>query len=240
MVQDNLGQKTAIVILVVMIFLVNLKINMNVNAPAEHFNVNEHSNMNDSSLNVPFTVDEVCKNIKKLKNGKACGQDIIINEFIKHSNNAMIQLYTKLFNLILYKSYIPEDWSIGVIKPLYKNKGDINEVDSYRGIILLSCLGKFFTFIINERQFLDTNKTLFEEQVGFREGYSTIDHMLTLDFICNYYVRRSKRLYVAFVDYKKAFDCIDRISLWRKVIELNICACVASGRTFEYRSDEIL
>ena len=69
---------------------------------------------------------------------------------------------------------------------------------------------------------MNSNKSLFEEQVGFRDGYSTVDQMFTLDFICNYYVKRHKRLYVAFIDYKKAFDCIDRISLWRKVINLNI------------------
>lgn len=43
------------------------------------------------------------------------------------------------------------DWTIGLIKPLYKGKGSLNDVDNYRGITLLSCLGKLFTAILNER-----------------------------------------------------------------------------------------
>ena len=108
---------------------------------------------------MPFTIDEVYKSVNQQKNGKACGQDKIINEFIKYSNGEMIRLFTKFFNLVLYKGCTPQDWSIGLIKPIYKNKGDVNDTDSYRGITLLSCLGKCFTYILNERlkTFLNDN-----------------------------------------------------------------------------------
>lgn len=198
--------------------------NMNANAKTEPFNIDEYSSVDDSILNIPITIDEVCKNIMKLKNGKACGQDTVINEFIKYSNDNMKRLYTKFFNLVLFKGCVPNEWTVGVVKPIYKNKGDINDVDSYRGITLLSCLGKLFTFTLNERlkKFVNNNKKIFEEQTGFRNGYSTLDHIFTLEFICNYYVNRGKRLYVAFIDYKKAFDCVDRVLLWKKVIAMDI------------------
>ena len=62
-----------------------------------------------------------------------------------------------------------------------------------------------------------------EEQAGFRENYSTFDHMFTLHALVDFYLHRKKRIYCAFVDYKKkAFDFIDRSSLWSKLISSGI------------------
>lgn len=124
--------------------------------------------------------------------------------------------------MLLEKKLVPEEWTIGVIKPLYKGKGDINCVDSYRGITLLSCLGKLFTLIINERLKKKIYPLLGEEQAGFRNGYCTIDHVFTFDFIANYYINKGKRLYVAFIDYRKAFDTVNRNVLWNKLIKYGI------------------
>jgi hypothetical protein len=46
---------------------------------------------------------------------------------------------------------IPEMWTIGMIMPIYKNKGDPGNPDSYRGITLVSSVGKVFTSILNSR-----------------------------------------------------------------------------------------
>jgi len=182
----------------------------------------EHTRRNDSPLNAVISTKEVIKCAKMLKNGKACGYDQILNEFIKCSIPAHHELYTTIFNLVLFKGLVPAEWSIGVIMPLYKGKGCRDNVDSYRGITLLSCLGKLFTLILNERLKKFTSALITEEQAGFRDGYSTVDHVFTLDFITRYYIDKGKRLYVAFVDYRKAFDSIDRSRLWKKLIEAGI------------------
>ena len=113
---------------------------------------------------------------------------------------------------------------IGLIRPIYKKKGSLNDPDNYRGISLLSCFGKLFTSILNERlnEFLNDNNAMGEEQAGFREKYSTIDHILVLHSIIDLYLSQKKRVYCAFVDYKKAFDSVDRLSLWYKLIQNNI------------------
>ena len=101
-----------------------------------------------------------------------------------------------------------------------KNKGSIDDPDNnyYRGITLLSCLGKLFTSTINTRltEFIKCSGSLGEEHAGFR-GYSTSDHIVVLSSLIELLSRR-KRLYCAFVDYKKAFDLIDRASLWSKLL----------------------
>ena len=61
-----------------------------------------------------------------------------------------------------------------------------------------------------------------EEQAGFRSGYSTIDHIFTLNYIISQYLNKKKRLYCAFVDYRKAFDSVNGSILWKKLIENGI------------------
>ena len=67
----------------------------------------------------------------------------------------------------------------------YKNKGDINDPDNYRGITLLSCFGKLFTSILNDRltTYINLNEMMSEAQAGFRKGYSTTDQIVTLKCI---------------------------------------------------------
>ena len=93
-------------------------------------------------LNTEFTFEEVKKIIKKLKNKKAAGVDHVINEFLKNCPDTMVIIIVDIFNLILETGIVPTDWAIGIIHPLYKNKGSINSPDNYRGITLLSCIGK--------------------------------------------------------------------------------------------------
>ena len=61
-----------------------------------------------------------------------------------------------------------------------------------------------------------------EDQAGFRAGYSTVDHIFALDTIARLYLSKGKKLYCAFIDYKKAFDSVDRVFLWQKLLAQNI------------------
>ena len=181
-------------------------------------------NAEECVLNEPFLDDEIEKALKRLKNNKAAGFDCIINEFLKNSPQTMVHMLTRWFNLVLRSGVIPEEWCIGIIQPIFKKKGSPNDPDNYRGITLLSCVGKLFTAVINARlnTFLESNSILGMEQAGFRHGFSTIDHIFALHCIAAYYTAKRKRLYVAFLDYKKAFDLIDRQALWSKLLQSGI------------------
>ncbi len=194
------------------------------NGGGDGFSTDELNYSDTSPLNNLISEEEVKECIKRLKNGKACGYDHIINEFLKHSAQYMLKLYTKFFNLVLRNGIIPDDWVIGIIKPQYKNRGSKNDADNYRGITLLSCMGKLFTFLLNVRltQFVDANQLMCEEQTGFRNKYSTLDHIFSLNFIVRLYLSKNKRLYCAFVDYRKAFDLVDRVLLWRKLVSMGV------------------
>ena len=107
--------------------------------------------LDTSSLNGPFHEDEIKKCIMKLKNNKAAGVDLVANEYIKCTGDLFLPLYVSLFNKIMISGSIPEDWVIGLIRPIYKKKGDVENCNNYRGIALLSCFGKLFTSVLNNR-----------------------------------------------------------------------------------------
>ena len=136
----------------------------------------------------------------------------------------MRTIIVDFFNIVLDSGIVPSEWCVGVIIPIFKNKGENTNPDNYRGITLLSCLGKLFTSVLNNRisNFLDMNHMLGEEQAGFRSAYSTIDHVFVLKCIIDFYLQKRKRLYCAFIDYKKAFDLIDRKFLWFRLLKVGV------------------
>ena len=198
---------------------------LNSNQDDEDFNIDyENINENNTILNRSFTEEEVLTSIKSLKNNKACGEDNILNEFLKAAASKLLSTYTKLFNIILESGMVPSMWEIGIIKPIFKNKGDPADPDNYRGITILSCFSKLLTSVVNNRltEFLEDSGALNENQAGFRKGYSTMDHIFTLKSLIDIYLNKNKRIYAAFVDYRKAFDCVSRPALWVKILNHNI------------------
>ena len=200
----------------------------------EHFkNLNEAGDENqedDSGLNIdmeyntevlnsPITKDEIVVAANSLKKKKASGVDNVKNEYIKHSINKLGDAYLKLFNKVIETGNVPDEWGIGLIKPLYKGKGNIHDCDNYRGITLLSCIGKLFTSVLNNRlnAFITDNNILSQNQAGFRKSHSTLDHVYSLKCLIDIFMEKKCKLYVAFVDYKKAFDSISRSALWHKL-----------------------
>jgi hypothetical protein len=124
-----------------------------------------------------------------------------------------------LFNLILATGSFPLQWASSLIVPIYK-KGDKYNPSNYRGIALLPIMSKIFSKILLERfNFWADAKTFFhQEQSGFCQGVRTIDNVFILDTIINKYLSRKRgRLYVGFVDFRKAFDSINHEALLLKL-----------------------
>jgi hypothetical protein len=177
-----------------------------------------------SELDQAFTVQEIEVTAKKMKLGKACGIDDVVNEFLKFCNEPVLALLTRWFNIVLESGTVPEDWCTGIISPIYKKKGPRNCPDNYRGITLLSCVGKLFTAVLNKRltSFIEQEKLIGPEQAGFRAMHSTMDHAFALRCILTFYLSNQRRVYAAFLDYRKAFDLVDRPSLWYKIINMGL------------------
>ena len=59
-------------------------------------------------------------------------------------------------------------------------------------------------------------------QLGFCKEAQTVDHIFTLDTCISKYIKQGKRLYSCFIDFKKAFDSVQREALLFKLSQLNI------------------
>ena len=177
-------------------------------------------------LNENITESDVSKALKSLKLNKSSGIDQIPNEFLRYSGPDMLGLYTNLFNIILDSGHIPEEWTIGIIRPIYKRKGVPTNPENYRGITLLSCVGKLFTSIINKRlnDYANDVSLISQSQAGFRPTFSTVDHIFSLKALIDLILAFNplKKFYVAFVDYRKAFDSISHNRLFYKLAKSGI------------------
>ena len=122
--------------------------------------------------------EELSKVVNSLKNGKATVFDIISNEMIKSSVSTLSNLYLKLFNHVLISEILPEKWCEGYIIPIYK-KGYTNLSSNYRGITIVSTLGKLFTKLLNQRlhgYLADIyNYIIKSNQIGFTPHKRTSD-----------------------------------------------------------------
>ena len=160
------------------------------------YNVSEDylPDWNPNGINNVISLEEVKYALKSAKSNKACGTDGIINEFLKSSPEGLLKLYVSVFNLVLFSGIVPEDWTTGIIKPVFKNKGNKSNPENYRGIRILSCLGKIFTAILNNRivTHIENSCILGEEQAGFRAGYSVSDHTFVLKSIIDLYLYKHK------------------------------------------------
>ena len=122
--------------------------------PERNFDTNfENLQADNEELNAPILWSEIEKAVSLLKNNKSGGLDMILNEHIKscYKISSVKDILLKYFNIILDSGIVPQDWSVGNIIPIYKQKGDPSDPANYRPITLLSCLGKLFTSVLNNR-----------------------------------------------------------------------------------------
>ena len=124
-----------------------------------------------------------------------------------------------LFNLVFDTGIIPEAWTLGMIQPIFKNKGSPSDPSNYRPITLISCLGKVFTQILNNRiqKYADENDIINHCQSGFRKKYSTTDNIFILHNLIDLVCKSKKSVFCSFIDLKQAFDRVWREGLWEKL-----------------------
>ena len=174
---------------------------------------------NNGPLDYTITQEELKQASLILKPGKATGIDNISNEMILCLLTNYPAFIIKLLNSIMQSNEIIPEWVLGVIVPIHK-KGPKNDPSNYRGITLMSCLGKLFLTILNNRlsHLVKVNKILSEKQLGFVTGNRTSDaHIIINNLVRKYCHKNGSKIYSCFVDFSKAFDTIPRDILLTKL-----------------------
>ena len=109
-------------------------------------------------------------------------------------------------------------WGVGFIVPIHKSDG-CDDQSNYRGITITSCVGRLFTSVINQRiKFVEKQRIVSHHQIGFKRSYRTADHIFCCKTLINKYLHKGKKLYLSFVDFKKAYDSVWRNGLFYKLI----------------------
>ena len=167
-----------------------------------------------TELDTEPTEDDLSKAIDSLKNGKAPGKDAIPPEVIKHGKHALLHHLHVLLLLCWKEGTVPQDMRDANIVTLYKNKGDRSDCNNYRGISLLSVVGKVFARVALTKLQILAERTLPESQCGFRTGRSTIDMIFSVRQLQEKCREQRRPLFIAFIDLTKAFDLVSRRGLF--------------------------
>ena len=152
--------------------------------------------------------------MRGMKAGKSPGMDGCRVECLKYGGETVVMWLVRLFNVCLREGVVPADWTNACIVPLYKGKGDKYECGNWRGISLLSVVGKLYGKVLINRIKHGTEECIGEEQCGFRCGRGCVDQIATVRHICEKYLRKGKDVFWAFMDLEKAYDRVDRNGMW--------------------------
>ena len=114
----------------------------------------------------------------------------------------------------------PQDWKRSVFIPIPK-KGNAKECSHYHTISLISQASKVVFKILQARLQKYVNCELPDVQTGFRKGRRTRDQVANIHWIIKK-AREFKKHYVCFIDYAKAFECVDHNKLWKILKEMGI------------------
>ena len=108
----------------------------------------------------------------------------------------------------------PQDWKRSVFTPIPK-KGNAKEFSNYHTIVLISHASKVMLKILQARLQQYVNRELLDVQVGFRKGRGIRDQIANIHWIIKKARDFQKNIYFYFIDYAKAFDCVDHNKLWK-------------------------
>ena len=170
----------------------------------------------------PFTIEELEVAMKGLKNGRSKDTSGILAEMLKDGGPTLWQTLPNLYNEVLKPDKAaPTQWRRTQFTVLHKS-GDARLPHNYRPIAAIPLLYKLFSRLLYNRLETTLDAQQPPDQAGFRRHYSTEDHLFTFSLLqetCNEW---QLPLWIATVDFKKAFDTASHSALWAALLEQGI------------------
>ena len=96
------------------------------------------------------------------------------------------------------------------------------ECSNHHTIALISHTSKVMLKILQARLQQYANHELPDVQAGFRKGRKTRDQVANIRWIIEKAREFQKNIYFCFIDYTKAFDCVDHNKLWKILQKMGI------------------
>ena len=118
----------------------------------------------------------------------------------------------------------PLTWKLNVLihLNLIPKKGNAKDYSNYHIIALMSHASKVMLKILQARLQQYMNRELPDVQAGLRKGRGTRDQIANICWIIEKAKEFQKNIYFRFIDYAKAFDCVDHNKLWKILKEMGL------------------
>ncbi|KAK6744139.1 hypothetical protein RB195_011072 [Necator americanus] len=158
-----------------------------------------------------------------MKPGTAPGPDFISADFHRVGGHPLHVISAAHITSYVQKEKIPDRWK-NLRTVLIHKKGDREDLRNYRPICLLSVLYKVFTKIILTRISRTLDEAQPQEQAGFRQGFSCLDHIQTVSRVIEVCREYRLPLVLTFVDYEKAFDSVETNAILSALIDQGVDA----------------
>jgi sorting nexin-29 len=167
------------------------------------------------------TVQETLGAIRNLKNYRAPGEDSITSELVKYGGRKLWNRIHQLIKTIWETEQMPQESGTAIVCPIYK-QGDKLECHNYRGISLLNVTYKISTNLL--ARFIEpyVEEILGDYQCDFRKGRSTTDPIFCLRMFLEKACEYKADIHQLYIDYKKAYDTINRAELVEIMKEFGI------------------
>jgi len=159
--------------------------------------------------------------LESITTNKASGGDGIPIELFQILKDDAVKVLHSICQQIWKTQQWPQDWKRSVFIPIPK-KGNAKECSNYRTIALISHASKVMLKILQARLQQYVNHELPDVQAGFRKGRGTRDQIANICWIMEKAREFQKNIYFCFIDYAKAFDCVDHNKLWKILKEMGI------------------
>ena len=185
--------------------------------------IQDYRSSDDQNLNVNYkvTVNDVHNAILEIKSNKKEENGLNTNHF-KAASHRLHVLLSLLFNSMLIHGVAPEEMILGTMSPLIKDPRKTKQCsDNYRSLTIGTSISKIFDMILlkKHRENLSTG----DNQFGFKEKSSTNMCTFVLNETVAYYVRNGSPVYSLFLDASKAFDRLNFVKLFEKLINKGMC-----------------
>ena len=152
---------------------------------------------------------------------KASGGDGIPVELFQILKDDALEVLHSICQQIWKTQQWPQDWKRSVFIPITK-KDNAKECSNYHTIALISEASKVMLKILQARLQQYMNCELPDVQAGFRKGRGTRDQVANICWIIEKPGKFQKNIYFCFIDYAKAFNCMDHNKLWKILKEMEI------------------
>ena len=153
--------------------------------------------------------------LESITMNKASGGDGIPVQLFQIPEDDAVKVLHSVCHQIWKTQQWPQDWKRSVFIPVPK-KGNAKECFKYHTIALVSHASKVMLKILQARlQQYVYHEQLPDVQAGFRKGRGTRDQIANIYWIIGKATELQNNIYFCFIDYIKAFDCVDHNKLWK-------------------------